>query len=133
MQSNLLKAAGIGAVVTALSAGAAFAAVATTTANVRSGPGTGYGIVDTLGAGEYVSITGQAGSWCRVSKPGPDGYVACYLLADSGFRGPRPLPPPVYVRPPSFGFSVGPGGVGVHVGPSYPYYPRMHRHRDWWY
>jgi hypothetical protein len=79
-------------------------------------------------------VTGQSGSWCRVSHPGRDGYVACYLLADEGFRGPPPPRPPVYVRPPSFGFSVGPGGVGVHVGPAYPYYPRMHRpHHDWWY
>lgn len=129
MKSNLLKAAGLGVVATALTAGAAFAAVATTSANVRSGPGTGYGVVDTLAPGEYVSITGQAGSWCRVSKPGPDGYVACYLLTGS-YRG--PVRPPVYVRPPSFGFSVGPGGFGVHVGPDYPYHPRMHR-RPWWY
>ena len=48
LKSNLLKAAGIGAVATLLTAGAAFAATATTSVNVRTGPGTSYGVVDTL-------------------------------------------------------------------------------------
>ena len=83
IKSNLLKAAGLGIVVTALGAGAAFAAVATSSVNVRTGPGTGYGVIDTLRPGEFVDITGTAGGWCEVSKSGPDGWVSCaYLSGD---------------------------------------------------
>lgn len=124
IKSNLLKAVGIGGAVTLLSAGAALAAVATSSVNVRTGPGTGYGVVDVLHPGEYVSINGQTGGWCRVSKSGPDGWVSCAYLSNSG--GPRVNVYPRY-REPSVNFSFGFGT---------PYYP--HRHvrpspRPWWW
>ena len=50
---------------------AALAAEATSSVNVRSGPGTGYAIVDTLSAGETVDIDRCVGSgWCYVQKRG---------------------------------------------------------------
>src|SRR5579871_5844819 len=90
LKSNLLKAAGIGAVATMLTAGAALAATATTSVNVRTGPGTGYNVVDTLSPGEHVSIVGQSNGWCQVNKPGPNGWVSCaYLTGGGGYYGPR--------------------------------------------
>jgi uncharacterized protein YraI len=130
LKSNLLKAAGLGVVVTALTAGAALAAVATSSVNVRTGPGTGYRIVDTLRPGERVAINGQSAGWCRVSKSGPDGWVSCAYLADSGVNV-RPFYRS-YHREPSVSFSFG-------FGTPYPY-PRHHHHMQprpvypgWWW
>jgi uncharacterized protein YraI len=115
---HIAKAAGLGAAVLLLSAGAALAAVATTTVNVRTGPGTGYRVIDTLYAGERVSIVGQAGGWCAVEKSGPNGWVACRYLADSiRFRDTFRDGPSVSL---SFGFSVRPDR------------PRRHHHHMWW-
>jgi hypothetical protein len=87
-KSNLIHAGALGAVVTAITAGAAFAAVATSSVNVRSGPGTGYGILDQLYPGEHVAVTDRAGGWCEVARPGPNGWVSCAYLA-GGYSGPR--------------------------------------------
>lgn len=64
------------------SAGVAMAApgFATTNVNVRSGPGTGYGAVDTLRRGERVEVSGCRGGWCYVEKSGPDGWVSANYL-----------------------------------------------------
>ena len=131
LKSHMIKVLGVGAVVTVLTAGAAFAAVATANVNVRSGPSGGYRSVDRLFAGEVVGITDRSGGWCEVSHPGRDGWVNCAFLSRTGFdTGPR-----VdrfhrsdrfdrFDREPSFGFSVGPGGFGMRVGPP---------PRPWWY
>lgn len=65
-------------------AGAALAApaVATSNVNVRSGPGTGYGAVDTLIRGTRVDVQGCQGGWCYVVKSGPDGWVSWQYLAE---------------------------------------------------
>ena len=147
IKSNLIRAGALAAVITAIATGTAFAAVATSSVYVHSGPGTGYGVLGRLYAGEYVAIADRAGSWCEVSGPGPDGWVRCAYLSAGGFRGPhrfhqrfyhhfygngpsvslslgfgmprhRYLPPP----PPPYGF---PGHR------SYPYpYPHAY---PWWY
>jgi uncharacterized protein YraI len=125
-QSNLLKAAGIGVIATALTAGAALAATATSSVNVRSGPGTGYGIVDRLSPGEYVNINGRTGGWCSVSKPGPDGWVSCAYLTGGRvnvYDGPRYRSYDRYDRGPSVNFSFGFGTPGYM-------YPRPYR---WWW
>ncbi len=132
LKSHMIKVLGVGAVITALSAGAALAAVATSTVNVRSGPSTSYRTVDQLFPGEVVGITDHANGWCEVSHPGRDGWVNCAYLSTTGFdRGPSYFRPydrfhsyRGYDRGPSFGFSVGPGGFGVRVGPP---------PRPWWY
>ena len=87
-KSKLVKVAGLGAAVTILTAGAALAAVATGSVNVRSGPGTGYQVLDQLYAGEHVSVVDHAGGWCGISRAGADGWVSCAYLA--GGRGPEP-------------------------------------------
>ena len=76
---------GLASAVTLLTAGSAFAAVATGGVNVRTGPSTGYPILDTLSPGEHVNVNDQNGGWCHVSKPGPDGWVSrTYLTSDAG-------------------------------------------------
>lgn len=145
IKSTILKAGALGAVVTALSAGAAFAAVATGSVNVRSGPSTGYSIVDQLRAGQQVNVVDRAGSWCEVSKPGRDGWVACsYLSANSPgryARGPSRGPDfgYDYDDSPDVTFSFGIGGGSVGYGPGHPprgprYWPgeRMHRDSSWY-
>lgn len=122
IKSNLTKAAGLGVVVAALSAGAAFAAVATSAVNVRTGPGTGYSVIDQLYAGENVSVQRTAGGWCYVSKSGPDGWVSCAYLSNGRYYAPRFDRPQ---RPPSVSFSFGFGSPG-------PYYPHNdYPHNDY--
>jgi len=65
------------------SAAQAAPAYASSTVNVRAGAGTGYPVVDTLRRGERVDIDYCRGSWCYVTKSGPDGWVsASYLNRD---------------------------------------------------
>ncbi len=72
--------AGMGLLASALSAFAVEAA-ATSDLNVRTGPGTNFGIVDTLYAGEVVEATEcQANGWCYVEHDGPDGWVSSSYL-----------------------------------------------------
>ena len=107
--SKKLMAGGLAAMALFATAGAAMAApaVATANVNVRSGHGTGYGIVDALRRGEQVNVQECRGSWCFIEKRGPDGWVSASYL-DSGRGGGGNWndddyynPPPVYnPRPP---------------------------------
>ena len=94
-------------------AASAAPAVATGNVNVRSGPSTGFRVVDTLRRGERVDIQYCRGSWCFVEKRGPDGWVSANYLSSGrpGWgndwdddRWERPRPPrwdrPHYPRPP---------------------------------
>jgi len=63
----------------------AMADEATAWVNVRSGPGTGYRVLDTLHPGEQVTVRDcRSSGWCFVVRPGPDGWVSGRYLADSG-------------------------------------------------
>lgn len=80
LTAGIAAAAIVGSTIAALAA----PAYATATVNVRTGPGTGYGAIDTLRPGESVDIDYCRGSWCFVNKSGPDGWVsASYLSRDS--------------------------------------------------
>ena len=88
------------AVLATTAAASAAPAFATSNVNVRSGPGTGYGIVDALRRGEQVDVQYCRGSWCFVQKRGPDGWVSAnYLSSGGGWDDDwyEPAPPP---RPP---------------------------------
>lgn len=111
--SRKLMAGGLAAIALLATAGSAFAApaYATGNVNVRSGPGTHYGIVDALRRGEQVDVIQCRGNWCYVEKRGPDGWVSANYLtsgrAGHGWdNGPRwddnpgwHNPPPVYNPP----------------------------------
>lgn len=86
--SKKIMAAGLAALALAATTAAASAApaYATGNVNVRSGPGTGYRVVDTLLRGEQVDIQYCRGSWCFVDKRGPSGWVSANYL-DRGRPG----------------------------------------------
>lgn len=65
-------------------------AVASANVNVRSGPGPGYRVVDTLRRGERVEVDRCRSGWCFVEKRGPDGWVSARYLNN---RDDRPRPP----------------------------------------
>lgn len=63
------------------SAALAVEAMAKSAVNVRTGPGTSYGIVDQLTAGEVVNVTECAPSnFCFVERDGADGWVSANYL-----------------------------------------------------
>ena len=102
------------AVVSLLSTAGAFAqpGYATSAVNVRTGPGTGYAKVGTLGAGEVVDVKQCQGSWCFVDRnAGTDGWVSKNYLAP--YEGGGNDEPDI---PFNFGMSVGPGGPSFSFG-----------------
>lgn len=124
--SPKLLAGGLAGLGLLLSAGAALAdpAQATAAVNVRSGPGTGYGVVDTLYPGESVDVGNCQGGWCYIQHNGPAGWVSANYLDEGGgsytpppvyddgyddggpyYDEPAPIyitPPPIYVNPPHY-------------------------------
>lgn len=90
---------------TGLSALPALAAEATVSLNVRSGPGTAYGVVDTLYAGENVTVDRcTTTGWCFIIHSGPDGWVSRRYLVGEGGRSEVRVTPQV-----TFSFSFGRG------------------------
>ena len=66
---------------------AAQAAQSTASLNVRSGPGTSYGVVDVLYQGENVDVEQCRSGWCQINHDGPDGWVSARYLTDRGSSG----------------------------------------------
>jgi uncharacterized protein YraI len=94
-----------------MSAGAAAAApaVVSENLNLRSGPGSGYRVLDVLPAGSSVHVLGCGRYWCRVSSAEGAGYASsAYLDMGAGAYAealpPVYVQPPVYASPPLFGF-----------------------------
>ena len=103
-----------------LSAGSVLAveAVAKSAVNVRTGPGTSFGIVDQLTAGEVVNVTECAPSnFCFVEHNGPDGWVSAnYLTAIEEEVDEEEMEAGGGDNPDcSFGFVVGPGGPSLSI------------------
>lgn len=64
------------------------AAAAVSAVHMRSGPGTSYTSQRVLSAGTSVTITGETGSWYRVTYNGSEGYVyKTYLTTGSASSG----------------------------------------------
>lgn len=104
----------------ALSTGLAAAAPAAVerSANVRTGPGTGYPVVATLPRGSVVDAGPCSGGWCRIAWDGGEGYMARSLLA-LGAGGPAVAIGPApyyddYYDDSYFGYAYGPS-VGVTI------------------
>jgi len=85
----LAVAAAVLSVVLSATGAMALTAVAKSGVNVRSGPGTGFGVVDTLHTGEAVTVGEcRASGWCYVNHSGPDGWVySTYLKKSPGSGG----------------------------------------------
>jgi uncharacterized protein YraI len=113
--------------------GAADAAVVTGDLNLRSGPGTGYRVIDTMPAGSYVDVIGCTGAWCRVEFGGAVGYASASYLGGGGAYAAAPVyvAPPVYSGPyyagPAVGFGFGFGSGWRHYGHRYHHH-RQHHH-----
>ena len=99
------------AVVVFLPAAYAAPGVVTSNVNVRSGPGTNFGVVDTVRRNQQVDVQQCQGSWCYIAKPGPDGWVSAQFLSASGGAPVNPSQPGL-----SFGFNIGPNGPSVNIG-----------------
>jgi hypothetical protein len=98
------------------SAALAFTAKSSTALNIRSGPGTGYDIVDALYKGEQVNVKKCTSSkrWCYITHQGPDGWVAAKYLKKVGSR---PSPKPTTEDPKvTFGFQFGSNGSSFTFG-----------------
>lgn len=115
---KLTKTVALATLGVAISASAAFAftAKSTTALNMRSGPGTGYDIVDALYKGETVDVKKCTSSkkWCYVTHQGPDGWVAAKYLKKVGHK---PGPAPTTEDPKiTFGFQFGSNGSSFSFG-----------------
>ena len=96
----------------------AAAATASGTANVRSGPGTSYRVIDTLRSGESVDVQGCRSSWCFIESDDGEGFVSASLLR-RGSGGGATFEPNFNLsfNFPNGGISIGNGGVSIGVGP----------------
>jgi len=97
------------------------AVVNATTLNLRTGPGTQYGIVGQLSQGDALTVTGknnEAGDWLQVVTTGDiEGWVTSELVILQVPRPdipivPTPAPPPTQAAPPSPKYSFESGTMG---------------------
>jgi uncharacterized protein YraI len=120
----MIAAAGVLATVTGAFA---YDAAATTTLNVRSGPGTNFGVVGVLNSGQIVDVVECRGSWCRIEDRSVRGWASSSFLRDVSGSGPRPQPanPDVgfSVNTPGFSISIGSGNQRPGVTPPRPGFP----------
>jgi uncharacterized protein YraI len=91
---------------------AAEAAYTASSVNLRTGPGTNYGIIVTLPAGTYVAVGSCQYGWCSVSTNGYNGWIASSYIGGGGppsypqtyvYQAPPP-PPTVYIAPAPYAY-----------------------------
>jgi uncharacterized protein YraI len=100
------------------SAALAVEAEAISAVNVRTGPGTSYGIVDQLTPGEVVNVTECAPTnFCFVERAGPDGWVSATYLTSPEPEEAAPEEEEGSGSNPdcSFGFVFGPSGPQMSI------------------
>lgn len=93
---------------------AATNATATASVSVRERPTTSSARVDTLYAGESVTVEGCRNGWCYITHSGPDGFVSANYLSTGGVK----------INPnfnlsfnfPTGSFSFGTGGISIGIG-----------------
>lgn len=89
----------------------------TVSLNMRSGPGTGYGIIRVLPAGTTVSLTGQrSGEFVSISYSSSSGWVAERYLT-SGSAAPAPAPAPQPQPAPAVGTATTTVALHLRSGP----------------
>ncbi|WP_296736040.1 SH3 domain-containing protein [Mesorhizobium sp.] len=90
----------VGLAVFPVSASAATLAHATTSLNVRSGPGAHYARVATLAAGQQVTLLHCEGSWCSIRVGGIHGWANANYLDRTHVVRPVIVQPRIIIRPP---------------------------------
>jgi N-acetylmuramoyl-L-alanine amidase len=96
-----------------------------TTVNLRSGPGTSYGIVGQVSQGDTLTLLATEGDWYKVQTPqGKVCYIAASLASKAGSgstTAPSQTPPPA--QPPTSGKQVQviSGPINVRSGPGTNY------------
>jgi hypothetical protein len=102
--------------------------------NLRSGPGTGYGVVGRAAAGERLAVTGRNGnaSWLQIAVKGKQGWISAQLVKTAGAVAGLPVvqvaqPPKAAAKAPAaprstaaagffdYGIQVDPGNLGDSV------------------
>ncbi len=102
----IVAAAAAGAALMSVVPASAYPAQSTVALNVRSGPSTGYGVVDVLYQGETVNVSSCSGGWCYITHNGPDGYVSGRYLTQTSNNPPPPPPPQPQPSNPNVGFCI---------------------------
>ncbi|RYE07787.1 MAG: hypothetical protein EOP22_16450 [Hyphomicrobiales bacterium] len=94
-------------------------ATAGSNANVRSGPGTSFRVIDTLRSGERVDVQGCRSGWCFIESDDGEGFVSASLLRRGNSSGGSQFEPNFNLsfNFPNGGISIGSGGVTIGVGP----------------
>lgn len=105
--SIMQRIAGLGLAAALVLGGSAAAlaapAVVDSPLNVRSGPGTQYRVVDVARRGEVVDVDYCRGSWCRIERRGPDGWVSAnYLSRGGGYYDDGYYDEPIYIERPRY-------------------------------
>lgn len=104
--------------------------------NMRTGPGTQYGVITTIPAGAPIEVFGCQ-SWCQVAYAGQQGYVSGSYVSTAYAPAPPPAPivtaPPAYYAPAPLYVTPPPGYwrtpyAGYYVN-RHPYYPYWHHPR----
>jgi hypothetical protein len=101
------------------------------TLNVRSGPGTNYGVIGQARNGERYDVTGKnaAGSWYQINFNGQTGWVAGeYVLVEGDANAIQvaasiPAPPVQPTRPPAPTAAPQPTAPPAPTSPPTPSYP----------
>lgn len=104
----------------------AYDATATTTLNVRTGPGTNYRVIGALSPNQIVNVVecNAANTWCRVQDRTLSGWASARYLRPIETGPSRPQPAPgqtqpnvgVSVNTPNFSFSFGTGAPSSRSG-----------------
>lgn len=89
MKKTALRATLLSAVLIPTAALAQSAGSVTTDLNLRTGPGSNYGVIETIPAGSAVSINGcvTGTSWCQVDYSGQSGYAYAQYLTVAATSG----------------------------------------------
>jgi uncharacterized protein YraI len=125
MMKTKLLAAGA-ALIFSGSIAAAAPATVTTDLNMRSGPGTEYGVVATIPAGATVDVGGCTGSWCELNYRGASGFANASYLSGGGAPSAAVVAPGYDYGPDyaysddyyDYGYSYGPS-IGFYAGPRF--------------
>src|SRR5262245_12320512 len=116
-----------------LSGGIAVAAPATVSSdlNMRSGPGTEYGVVATIPAGATVDVGGCTGSWCEVNFRGASGFANASYLSGGGGAPSAAVVTPGYAYGPDYAYGDDYYDYGYAYGPSFGFYAGPRFRHGW--